>query len=291
MTSNASPAAPSETQQQTERWRGVALDAGPVDAAGNRFLRGRSRRLLWSLLRPYRRWLVAMVGIVLRGERGQAEHPVARGPRHRRRPAADHGRGQPAYVARDRRRHARRRHAPVARTDLVPPGLRPRRAGRPAGAAPPGLHSLPAARRRFPRPLHLRPRHVAPDQRRRRHHRAAGGRLRRVGHRRTDHGRRRGADDRPGPEAGAGLPDLFSVDAAAGPVVRPSLSGRLPPGARAVGPRHRAVRRDDDRDPRGTGLPPGAAELRDLRRGLRPLQGREHRLVPPGRRSSCPGSG
>ena len=165
------------------------------------------------------------------GERGSVEHPVARGPRHRRRPAADHGRRQRAYVARDRRRHARRRRAPVARTGLVPAGLRPRRAGRPAGAAPPGLHSLSAARRRLPRPLHLRPRHLAPDQRRRRHHRAAGGRLRRVGHRRADHGRRRGADGQPGHEAGTGLPGLFSADAAARPVVRASLSGRLPPRA------------------------------------------------------------
>ena len=65
MTSDASPAAPSETQQQTERWRGVALRRRP----------GRRRRepvparaepsSAWSLLRPYRRWLVAMVGIVL----------------------------------------------------------------------------------------------------------------------------------------------------------------------------------------------------------------------------------
>ncbi len=81
MTSTGSSAAPSETQQQTERWRGVALDAGPVDAAGNRFLRGRSRRLLWSLLRPYRRWLVAMVGIVLveNGARLSIPLLVARG--------------------------------------------------------------------------------------------------------------------------------------------------------------------------------------------------------------------
>ena len=47
------------------RWRGVGQDEGPVDASGTRFLRDRSRRLLWSLLRPYRGWLVAMVGIVL----------------------------------------------------------------------------------------------------------------------------------------------------------------------------------------------------------------------------------
>ncbi len=86
MTTDASPAAhsdtgPSETQQQTERWRGVALDAGLVDAAGNRFLRKRSRRLLWSLLRPYRGWLVAMVGIVLLENAARLSIPllVARG--------------------------------------------------------------------------------------------------------------------------------------------------------------------------------------------------------------------
>jgi hypothetical protein len=43
-----------EPIDQHERWRGVALEAGPVDATGNKFLRQRSRRLLWSLLRPYR---------------------------------------------------------------------------------------------------------------------------------------------------------------------------------------------------------------------------------------------
>ena len=225
------------------------------------------------------------------GERRSVEHPVARGPRHRPRPAADHGRGQRAYLARDRRRHARRRHPPVARTGLVPAGLRPRRAGRPAGAAPPGVPALSAARRRLPRPLHLRPRHVPADQRRRRHHRTAGGRLRRTGHRRADHGRRRGADDQPGPEAGAGLPDLFPGDAAAGPVVRPSLRGRLPPGARAVRPGHRAVRRDDDRDPRGPGLPPGGPELRDLRRRSPTATRTRTPTRSAWSRSSCPASG
>ncbi len=81
MTRGASPAAQSEAEQQSERWRGVALDAGPVDAAGSRFLRERSRRLLWSLLRPYRGWLVVMVGIVLVENAARLSIPflVARG--------------------------------------------------------------------------------------------------------------------------------------------------------------------------------------------------------------------
>ena len=74
------PPAPNETPQ-TDRWRGVALDAGPVDAVGSRFLRVRSRRLLGSLLHPHRRWLVAMVGIVLleNGARLSIPWLVARG--------------------------------------------------------------------------------------------------------------------------------------------------------------------------------------------------------------------
>ena len=62
-----------------------------------------------------------------------------------------------------------------------------------------------------------------------------------------------------------------------------TLGGRLPQGARGVGPGHRAVRRDDDRYPRGAGVPAGAAQRRDLREICRPLPGREHDVVPAGR--------
>jgi ATP-binding cassette, subfamily B, bacterial len=66
---------------ETERWRGVALDAGPVDATGSKFLRTRSRHLLGSLLRPYRGWIVAMIGIVLVENAARLSIPllVARG--------------------------------------------------------------------------------------------------------------------------------------------------------------------------------------------------------------------
>ncbi|MGI3779421.1 MAG: ABC transporter ATP-binding protein [Janthinobacterium lividum] len=65
----------------TERWRGVALDAGPVDATGSKFLRVRSRELLGSLLRPFRGWIIAMVGIVLVENAARLSIPllVARG--------------------------------------------------------------------------------------------------------------------------------------------------------------------------------------------------------------------
>ncbi|GAB2593740.1 ABC transporter ATP-binding protein [Microlunatus antarcticus] len=65
----------------SERWRGVALDAGPVDATGSKFLRVRSRALLGSLLRPYRGWIAAMVGIVLVENAARLSIPllVARG--------------------------------------------------------------------------------------------------------------------------------------------------------------------------------------------------------------------
>ncbi|MGI3781376.1 MAG: ABC transporter ATP-binding protein, partial [Janthinobacterium lividum] len=64
-----------------ERWRGVALDAGPVDATGSRFLRLRSRHLLASLLRPYRRWIAVMIAIVLVENAARLSIPllVARG--------------------------------------------------------------------------------------------------------------------------------------------------------------------------------------------------------------------
>ena len=65
----------------SERWRGVALDAGPVDATGSKFLRVRSRTLLGSLLRPYRGWIVVMIGIVLVENAARLSIPllVARG--------------------------------------------------------------------------------------------------------------------------------------------------------------------------------------------------------------------
>ena len=59
---------PGQTVQpvdEHERWRGVALESGPVDATGNAFLRRRSRQLLWDLLRPYKGWLAVMVLVVL----------------------------------------------------------------------------------------------------------------------------------------------------------------------------------------------------------------------------------
>ena len=66
---------------ENERWRGVALESGPVDATGNRFLRRRSRTLLWSMLRPYRGWLVVMVAVVLVENAARLSIPllVARG--------------------------------------------------------------------------------------------------------------------------------------------------------------------------------------------------------------------
>ena len=64
-----------------QRWRGVGPDDGPVDAAGTRFLRDRSRALLWSLLRPYRGWVAVMVAIVLVENAARLSLPllVARG--------------------------------------------------------------------------------------------------------------------------------------------------------------------------------------------------------------------
>ena len=66
-------------------------------------------------------------------------------------------------------------------------------------------------------------------------------------------------------ELGAGLPAVLPAAGAARALVRAYVGRGLPQGARGVRPGHRAVRGDDDRHPRGPGVPPGAAQRRDLR--------------------------
>jgi ATP-binding cassette subfamily B protein len=79
--SSPDAAVPPVVVDEHERWRGVALESGPVDATGNAFLRRRSRSLLWSLLRPYKGWLAVMVLVVLVENAARLSIPllVARG--------------------------------------------------------------------------------------------------------------------------------------------------------------------------------------------------------------------
>lgn len=55
---------PSDTEDPTQAWRGVKDDLDEERAAGVG-LRGPSRRLLVALLRPWRRWLILLVGVVV----------------------------------------------------------------------------------------------------------------------------------------------------------------------------------------------------------------------------------
>ena len=83
--------------------------------------------------------------------------------------------------------------------------------------------------------------------------------------RRADHGRRRHPDADPRPRARTRLPVVLPAAGAARALVRAYVGGDLPQGPRGLGPGDRAVRRDDDRRPGGPGLPPRAAQRRDLR--------------------------
>ena len=165
--------------------------------------------------------------------------------------------------------------------------VRPGRPGGAAGAAAAAVRALPAPRRPVPRSLHHRPGRVPADQRHRRDHGAAGRRLRRAGQRRADHGRRRRPAAHPGLPARRGLPDLLPGADAAGAVVLARLVAHLPPGPGDLGAGDRAVRRDDDRDPRGAGLPPGAAQRGDLLRRRRPVPGRQRQRRSGWSRCSC----
>ena len=126
----------------------------------------------------------------------------------------------------------------------------------------------------LPRQLHVGAGHLAADLRRRRDQRDAGERLRRSDHRGADTGRhgspvalarREARPGRPGLLPVAGLADTGSA----------SRRPRLPAHPRDGGAGDRALRRDDERHPRGAGVPPRAAQPGDLRRRQRGLPRRE----------------
>ena len=268
-----------------ERWRGVALDSGPVDATGRQVPAAAqpapARRRCCG---PYKGWIAVMVARRPGRERGPAVHPAARRPRHRR--------GLPPVMAGGSPRTLLEIVAAML-VAVVLQSLGPDRrscASR-AASARTCCSSCAAASS-----AHFQKLDVAF------HDRFTSGR---VTSRLTSDidaitellvggfdGLVTAVLTMVGVavlmisldvEARAGLPDLLPGPAAARALVRAPLGARLPPRPRAVGPGHRAVRRDDDRHPRGAGLPPRGAQLGDLRRDRRPLQGREHRLVPPGR--------
>jgi len=60
------PGVPVQQQdQQIESWRGVAAEHVDLDAAGGRFVKSRSRRLLGQLLRPHKSWIIVLIAVVL----------------------------------------------------------------------------------------------------------------------------------------------------------------------------------------------------------------------------------
>ena len=265
-------------------WRGVAAEAHEdVTERASLVLRDRSRRLLGSLLRPHKKTLLDRVRGRAGRERRPAVHPLPGRGRHRQgHPADAGGRGQPGAAHHHRRGAGQRRRA-----GGVPPDLpHHERHGGTTGAAraaAPGVPALPAAQPGLPRPLHLRPRHQPPHVRRRRDRRDARHRVRRADQRRPDPRRHvraaAGARSRAGP-GGAVQPP---VPALADQLVPAPVVRRLPAYPRDRRRRHRALRRVHDRHPRRPGVPPGASQRGDLRRGQHRLPRRQHARVPAGR--------
>ncbi|KAA0024569.1 ABC transporter ATP-binding protein [Antrihabitans cavernicola] len=65
MTDTTTTTQPPQTDNAEDNWRGVANEDKDITATGNLVLVGRSRRLLASLIRPYRRWASAAVAIIV----------------------------------------------------------------------------------------------------------------------------------------------------------------------------------------------------------------------------------
>jgi ATP-binding cassette subfamily B protein len=65
MTQTDTVADPAAAQTDSDSWRGVKAEDDVVTATGNLALAGRSRRLLWSLVRPYRRQLSLALALIV----------------------------------------------------------------------------------------------------------------------------------------------------------------------------------------------------------------------------------
>ncbi len=143
----------------TTDWRGRAVtnddDDLPIDESVSR--RREARSLLGSLLRPYVTTVALLAIVVVAENAARLSVPllVQRGIDHGIPPIVE---GHScARTADDRRGAVRRRADTGHQPDVLPAPLR---TDRPEGAtrvAPQAVSALPAARRRLPRPLHLRP--------------------------------------------------------------------------------------------------------------------------------------
>ena len=216
-------------------------------------------------------------------ERRPALHPLPRQGRHRLRHPADQRGRQPRAAADDRRGDARRHDHPGGDPQRVPGAVGDDRPGRPLPDPAAGVPALPATQPRLPRQLHLGPGDLPADLRRRRHLRDARVRVRRPGHRRADPGR----DGRPAAvprrQARPGGAGLRAVPGVADQLVPQVVGQELPRHPREGRAGDRALRRVDERDPRGPGLPPRASQPGDLRRRQRAVPRRQPGRLPPGR--------
>ena len=146
--------------------------------------------------------LVAVVVLENAARLGHARCWSARGIDLRHAAAAWRA-GRRACAARDRRADARSRSSLQAVSRIVLPARRPAGSARTccsscaAGCSPTSSGSTSPFHERYTSGRVI----VPADQRHRRDRRAAGERLRRAGHRRADHGRRRRADAHPRPAA------------------------------------------------------------------------------------------
>ena len=160
-------------------------------------------------------------------ERRPAVGAAAGAARHRPRHPADRRRWLGAGTDPDRRGAVRRRAGAGHQPDVLPAPFGADRPGSATRAAPQDLSALPAARRRVPRPLHLRPGGGAVDERRRGHPGHAADRVRRSDHRGPDAAGHVGAADRARREARPDVPVRLPHAGAAGVVV-PHRSRRRP---------------------------------------------------------------
>ncbi len=238
-------------------------------------LRRRCRALLADLLGPHRRLVVTIFLLIVAAQLAGAGRAVADRDRDRQDPAA----GQDPQRRPAGTRHRRRSPWRSPSRPLPPrPSSRARQDGRPGGprAAAPPLRALPAAVHLLPRALHLGQGDLPPGLRHGLDLRAVRRGPGLAGVRRCS----RCCSSAPGCCCSTGR-SRSSVMAGFLPLawlIAPGSSASLrsptgEPGRPSRG--HRSIRRDLQRNPRGPGLPPGAAERRDLRRAQPGLRRRQ----------------
>ena len=246
-------------------------------------LRQRSLRLLGSLLAPLKKRLIVTALVVVISTAMQVIGPaiIAYGIDSGL-PALLKGQALPAGRLRgrlpDRRRARRRPDRGVHGADRAD---QPGDAHRPARAR---LRADAAAQPRVPRAVHVGPDHLPPDQRPRLDPRAARRRHQRARAERALHAVH---GDRPLPARRVERADpvlLVHPARVPDPLVPAAERGDVPRVAGRLREADRVLRGDDDRHPRGAGVPQGAPQRARLRRPDRGLPVDQRPLHPAVRR-------